>query len=65
MNYALVKNGIVENIVIWDGEGDLFDEFKAVNIDGQSVGIGWAYDGSAFTAPVDTAQPDSAPSSSS
>ncbi|HHA1397594.1 TPA: tail fiber assembly protein [Enterobacter hormaechei subsp. xiangfangensis] len=58
MNYALVKNGIVENVVIWDGEGDLFDGFETVNIDGESAGIGWAYNGTIFTAPDEPPQPE-------
>lgn len=58
MNYALVKDGIVENVVIWNGNGDLFDGFETVNIDGQSAGIGWAYDGSIFTAPAESPQPE-------
>ena len=28
--YALIKNNIVVNIVIWDGAGDMFADFKAV-----------------------------------
>lgn len=51
--YALIKNGMVENTVLWDGEGDIFDEYETVNIDGLSVGIGWAYDGKKFTAPLE------------
>ena len=31
-NYALVKNGVVENIVVWDGTGDIFDDYITVNI---------------------------------
>lgn len=65
MNYALVKDGIVENVVIWNGEGDLFNEFETVNIDEQTAGIGWAYDGNVFTAPIEPVQPDSEPSTSS
>ncbi|HFW6363180.1 tail assembly chaperone gp38 [Escherichia coli] len=49
--YALIKNNIVVNIVIWDGAGDMFADFKAVNISGVAVGIGWIYDGNNFTAP--------------
>lgn len=58
MNYALVKDGIVENVVIWDGEDDLFDGFETVSIDGLEVGIGWTYDGKVFTAPVEPPQPE-------
>lgn len=50
-NYALIKNGIVENVVIWDGYGDIFDDYITVNIDDISAGIGWSYDGEVFTPP--------------
>ncbi|HDT0752070.1 TPA: tail fiber assembly protein [Enterobacter kobei] len=49
--FALIKDGVVENVVVWDGQGDIFDEYETVNIDGLSVGIGWAYDGKKFKAP--------------
>ena len=29
-NYALILNGFVENIVVWDGFGDIFDEYTVV-----------------------------------
>ncbi|MCK7098855.1 tail fiber assembly protein [Enterobacter kobei] len=51
--FALIKDGVVENVVVWDGQGDIFDEYETVNIDGLSVGIGWAYDGKKFTAPLE------------
>ncbi len=38
-NYALVKNGVVENVVVWDGTGDIFDDYITVNIDDISAGI--------------------------
>ncbi|WP_312773361.1 tail fiber assembly protein [Atlantibacter hermannii] len=49
--YAVVKDGIVINIVVWDGETEWQpDEGYAVKTDG-SVGIGWLYDGETFTPP--------------
>ncbi|HHA1902824.1 TPA: tail fiber assembly protein [Enterobacter kobei] len=50
-DYALIKNGVVGNVVIWDGEGDIFADYTAVCIDGLTAGIGWSYDGKTFTAP--------------
>lgn len=47
-NYALVKNGVVENVVVWDGTGGIFDDYITVNIDGISAGIDWTYDGEAL-----------------
>ncbi|WP_313471694.1 tail fiber assembly protein [Atlantibacter hermannii] len=50
-SYAVVKDGIVINIVAWDGETEWQpDEGYAVKTDG-SVGIGWLYDGETFTPP--------------
>ncbi|WP_312293248.1 tail fiber assembly protein [Atlantibacter hermannii] len=49
--YAVIKDGIVINIVVWDGETEWQpDEGYAVKTDG-SVGIGWLYDGETFTPP--------------
>nr|WP_312975974.1 tail fiber assembly protein [Atlantibacter hermannii] len=55
--YAVVKDGLVINIVAWDGGTDedgnpnwLPEEGYAVETDG-TVGIGWTYDGEVFTAP--------------
>lgn len=56
--YALIKDGQVVNTVLWDGEGDIFEDYETVKIDGQGVGIGWTYDGKKFTAPP---QPASTP----
>lgn len=51
MNYALIKNGVIENVVVWDGEADIFPDYIAVSIDGVGAGIGWSYDGKVFTPP--------------
>ena len=51
-NYALVKNGVVENVVVWDGKGELFSEFVTVEMNDDSVAsVGWSYDGKEFTLP--------------
>lgn len=49
--FALVRNGIVENIVLWDGEGDIFSAYEAINVDEISAGVGWLYNDGAFVAP--------------
>ncbi|HAW7834942.1 TPA: tail fiber assembly protein [Escherichia coli] len=49
--FALIKNNIVVNVVVWDGTGDMFADFTVVNISGVAVDIGWIYDGKNFTAP--------------
>ena len=50
-NYALIKNGVVENVVIWDENGNIFDDYTVVNLEGLTAGIGWTYDGERFSAP--------------
>ena len=53
--FAIVKNGSVINIILWDG----IDISFAEDIDGEliaipediQVGIGWSYDGEKFTSP--------------
>ena len=64
-NYALVVNGVVENIVIWDGDTNTWsppDGSQAILIpDGEVVGIGYTYDGSVFSAPAPQNPPDAPP----
>lgn len=53
--YAVIKNTLVTNIILWDGEDPSFTD----GIDGDliatpedtSVNIGWLYDGKNFIAP--------------
>lgn len=50
--YALVEDGVVKNLVSWDGEGDLFDGYTVVELTQDvEVSIGWTYADSTFTAP--------------
>lgn len=53
MRYALIKNGVVENVVEWSGSGDQFEGYTCVNIDGFIVGPGWFYSGGEFSSPVE------------
>nr|WP_310616921.1 hypothetical protein [Pantoea cypripedii] len=63
-NYALIKNGNVENVVVWDGEGTLFDDYSICEIkDGEIVGPGFSADQDSsgnweFTAPVVVVTPE-------
>ncbi|EEQ8762644.1 tail fiber assembly protein [Escherichia coli] len=50
-NFALVRNGVVENVVLWDGEGDIFSDYEVINVDDISAGVGWLYNNGAFIAP--------------
>ncbi|WP_283648017.1 tail fiber assembly protein [Hafnia paralvei] len=50
--YALIKDDVVENTVIWDGEGDLFPDFHVVELnENESAATGWSYDGVNFYPP--------------
>lgn len=53
MRYALIQNGIVVNIVEWDGKGDLFDSYETVNVDNIRCGVGWEYQDDKYIAPPD------------
>ncbi len=46
MRWALIDaNNIVENIIIWDGVGDLFHNTTNVNLlENERCEIGWTYD---------------------
>ncbi|WP_175709329.1 hypothetical protein [Burkholderia ambifaria] len=54
--YAIVRNGIVQNICIWDGDTDSWrppDGSEAIKLnDAQYVDVGAAYDGQNFVNPV-------------
>lgn len=43
MRYAIVKDGVVVNVILWDGEDDYAPDGLAVQSD--EAGIGWTYDG--------------------
>ena len=50
--YALVKNNVVENIVAWGGDADLFSEYLTVELAEETpCSVGWNYDGKEFTPP--------------
>lgn len=54
MNYALIRNNVVENVIVWDGVEPYNPgaDFILVKIENKAVvGIGWVYDGSTFAPP--------------
>lgn len=54
--YAIVKDGVVINMVVWDGKTEWEpEEGEAIKAD-NFAGIGWLYDGKKFTAPEPTAE---------
>lgn len=55
MRYAVVVDGIVTNVVLWDGESTWQPEGEVVAIPEDSpVGPDWTYDGSGFQRPAIT-----------
>lgn len=54
MNYAIIKNGIVINLILWDGEVDigLADDEQAVLVpEGVIAYIGYGYKDGVFESP--------------
>lgn len=51
MHYAVVDNGVVRTIAVWDGKTE-WDPSPgvAIKVTG-TVGIGWTYDGKTFSPP--------------
>lgn len=58
--YALIdSDGIVKNIVLWDGNGDIFPGYQTVELtDGVLCSIGWLYSDGEFKN-TDTTGPSS------
>lgn len=54
--YAIITDGIVSNIVIWDGEGGIFTDYVKIT-PGTDVGIGWEYSNGVFTNPDEPLPP--------
>lgn len=56
--YAIVENGVVNNVVIWDGQSDWAPpaQSEAIAVPaGESVSIGWGYSNGTFSARAVTA----------
>ena len=54
-SYAVIENGMVVNVIVWDGEAEFTvpDNLQLINISdiSEQPGIGWAYSDGVFTAP--------------
>lgn len=49
--YAVIENGTVVNVVLWDGESDWSPDIGIAVPAGDDVGIGWSYKKGKFTPP--------------
>lgn len=49
---AMIMNGIVENIALWDGSSDWHpDDYTLVDVTDIECAIGWEYINGGFVAP--------------
>lgn len=55
MEHAIIRDGIVENICLWDGVTPWQPPAgtSVVALNGRMAGIGWTYDGQTFTPPAE------------
>lgn len=51
MRYAVVVDGTVVNVILWDSEAPLSVEGELVACGDEPVDIGWGYDGTEWDAP--------------
>jgi hypothetical protein len=67
-SYAVAANGVVENIVLWDGESEWSPPEGATAVlipSATEVNIGYAFDGTNFANPEPVDQQEDLPASSS
>lgn len=55
MQYALIENGVVSNII--EADAAFIEALPGTWAPAEGAGIGWHYDGEAFTAPVPESPP--------
>lgn len=54
MRYALIDNGVVSNLILWDGETIVdFGSATPVICEDFEVGVGWVFNNGKFSAPVE------------
>ena len=61
MNYALIKNSIVQNIIVWDGVAEFSVDGELIQIpENTLVSIGFIYQDGQFIdpTPVEESQPE-------
>ena len=60
MDYALIKNGLVEQVIVSDAEfaQSIARKWDAVTPAIEGCAIGWAWDGEAFTPPAPPPAPE-------
>ncbi|HHL3753618.1 TPA: tail fiber assembly protein [Klebsiella pneumoniae] len=53
-NYALIKKDLVDNIIVWDGNGTLFPDYTVIKIEDVMVGVGWSFLDGKFIPPPES-----------
>lgn len=63
MDYALIKNGVVENVIVADESfiAQIASEWDHIEPISGGAGRGWGWDGSQFVAPEPGSDPEPAP----
>jgi hypothetical protein len=52
-NYAIVSNGVVENVIVWDGETPFSGSEGLIDLaSNPEVGPGYTYNGTTFAPPT-------------
>jgi hypothetical protein len=55
-NYAIINNGVVENVIVWDGESEYPNSTALINLASHpEVCPGYTYDGTTFSPPTSQA----------
>ena len=49
--YAVIEDGIVVNLIVWDGKNALSPDLGEPVVASDNISIGWRYDGSDFSSP--------------
>ncbi|MDE1006993.1 MAG: hypothetical protein OSB38_15130 [Paraburkholderia fungorum] len=58
-NYAVVSNGVVENVIVWDGESEYPDSAALISLaSNPEVCPGYSYNGTTFSPPASQAASD-------
>jgi hypothetical protein len=62
MNYALISNGLVVGIIVWDGVSGYTppEGYQLVALQADEAEVGSAYENGVFTPPVQPPEPEPA-----
>ena len=55
--YAVVKSGVIVNVIVWDGVSEWSPPEGTTIVKTDTAGIGWLWDGETFYNPMPPEQP--------